>query len=473
MIGSHGPRRQAGRAVRTFTALAVAGSMVLSMGITTAAPVAAAPGVFPADCLPGSGHVWGCGTLTDAQLHQLVGMMTVAEENGFIHGGGNSTGAGEAGSANGVVRLGIPNLHLTDGPGGVRLSNQETSLPAPVGLTATWDPSAANLFGTTYATGARATGYNDAPGYGDNARQGETVWLGPMMNQVVIPTAGRNFETLGEDQNLASAMAVQEVLGSQNNGIIVQLKHYVDNDFENGRSSTSVYVDERTIHEGEMQAFSASVAAGAGSVMCSYNRVNDIYACGNELVINDILKGQFGLQGFITTDWGAAHAPTDLMHGLDMEQSGSGNLGKTVVNNIGASSTLLANSPASATVIKVPSVSNFNVGNTITVDTGANLESTTIAAVGTATANTTISGLSTTLATPAIVGDTNIRVASTSNMAVGQTLRLDYGASQEDTVITAVGTGCSPPRRSPAPPGWATPTSRSCPRPRSSSATCS
>ena len=441
MISHLGPRHAAGQVLRAFTSLAVAGSLVLSTGITTAAPVAAAPG-YPAACLPGSGHIWGCGTLTDAQLHQLVGMMTLAEEDNLIHGGGSGSGAGEAGSANGVMRLGIPTVHLTDGPAGVRLSTQETAEPAPVGLTATWDPSAALAFGTQVGQAARSTGYNDPPGYGDGVSRGQTVWLAPMMNQVVVPTAGRNFETLGEDQNLASALAVQEVIGVQNNGMIAQIKHYVDNDFENGRNSASVYVDERTIHEGEMQAFSASIAAGAGSVMCSYNRVNDIYACSNDLTLKNILKGQFGLQGFVTTDWGAVHRSQDLMSGLDMEQSSSGSLGTSIVNNVGASSTLLVSTVAGATSLKLTSVSHIAVGNTITVD-GGNVQTSTVAAVGTAGTSTTISGLSTTLAAAYTPGDAAIKVSSVSNMAVGQTLTLDYVGAQETGVIASVGSSGS------------------------------
>src|SRR5262249_28115459 len=143
----------------------------------------------------------------------------------------------------------IPPWHWTDGPAGVRLGAQETAMPAPVGLTASFDPDLAYLYGHTVGLDARATTQDG--------------WYAPMMNQVSIPTGGRNFETLGEDPFLMSEMAAPEVMGAQDVGFTTEIKHFVDNDFENGRTSTSVYVDERTIHEGEMQSFEASVHAGA------------------------------------------------------------------------------------------------------------------------------------------------------------------------------------------------------------------
>ena len=203
MITARAPRRQAGRLLRAVTSLAVAGSMVLSMGITSAAPVAADDPGYPANCLPGSGAIWGCGTLTDAQIHDLISMMTVAEEDGFIHGGGSGTGAGEAGSTRGVVRLGIPAVHLTDGPAGVRLSTRDGDA-RPGGpdrdLGSRRPPSLRREVGRPPRQRLQ-----DPPGYGDNARQGENVWLAPMINMVKYVTGGRNFETLGEDPYLAAS----------------------------------------------------------------------------------------------------------------------------------------------------------------------------------------------------------------------------------------------------------------------------
>jgi beta-glucosidase len=264
---------------------------------------------------------WGSGTLTDAELHSLVAQMTLSEEGGMVHGEGdppNSPGAtasctasavgcvGEAGWIPGVARLGIPPLRMTDGPAGIRLRHVETAMPAPVGLAATFDTAAARRYGATVGKAGRATN--------------QDVWLGPMVNQVNFPTGGRNFETLGEDPYLAGQLAAQEVTGVQSEGLIAELKHYAENDFENGRTSTSVAIDDQTLHETELQAFEAGIKAGAGSVMCSYNRINNIYGCGNDTLLHSILRQQLAFTGFVQSDWGAVHKTTDLYYGTDIEQ---------------------------------------------------------------------------------------------------------------------------------------------------------
>ena len=273
------------------------------------------------------GTAWGSGTLSEQNLVDLVAKLTVAEKDAQIHGSSDSACAtaplgcwGQAGWIPGVADVGIPPLRLTDGPAGVRLGHVETAMPAPVGLTATFDRNASQLFGASVGAAARASN--------------QDVWLAPMINMVNYVTGGRNFETLGEDPYLASELVANEVKGVQGEGMIAQIKHYITNDFENGRNSTSVKIDEQTLHETELPAFEAGVKAGAGSVMCSYNRINDVYGCGNEWTLNSVLKGELGFTGFVTSDWGATHRTTDLIHGLDMEQSGSSNLGTPVVNAV-------------------------------------------------------------------------------------------------------------------------------------------
>src|SRR5438477_183684 len=288
--------------------------------VTVAALVLVAPAAQAHD-RPGG---WGSGTLTDAELHSLVAQMAMAEEAGTVHGEGdppNSPGAnancaasavgcvGEAGWIPGVARLGIPPLRMTDGPAGIRLRHVETAMPAPVGLAATFDTAAARRYGATVGRAGRATN--------------QDVWLGPMVNQVNYPTGGRNFETLGEDPYLAGQLAAQEVLGVQSQGLVAELMHYIDNDFENARKSTSVRIDDQTLHETELQAFEAGIRAGAGSVMCSYNRINDIYGCGNDPLLNSVLRQQLAFTGFVQSDWGAVHKTTDLFYGTDIEQPGN------------------------------------------------------------------------------------------------------------------------------------------------------
>ena len=261
--------------------------------------------------------VWGSGTLTGAELASLVTQMTPDEEVGMLHGYGDPPSAtspvpsvnGEAGGIAGVPRLGIPPLRFTDGPAGIRLRHVETAMPAPVGLAATWDPGTAAQYGATVGDAGRATG--------------EDVWLAPMINAVNFVTGGRNFETLGEDPYLAGQLVTSEVQGVQNKGMIAEIKHYAENDFENGRNSTSVTINDQTLHETELQAFQAAIDAGAGAVMCSYNRINTVYSCGNDATLNGVLRGQLGFKGFVTSDWGAVHRVSDLLHGNDIEQPGN------------------------------------------------------------------------------------------------------------------------------------------------------
>jgi beta-glucosidase len=266
------------------------------------------------------GDGWGNGTLTDPELLTLVAEMTLAEKTGMVHGSADTTCAttlpegcvGQAGWIPGVPRLGIPPLRMTDGPAGVRLGHVETALPAPAGLAASFDTGDALAYGRSMGAAARATG--------------QDVWLGPMINAVTFPTGGRNFETLGEDPYLAGTLGAEEVRGAQGAGLIAELKHYIENDFENGRTSTSVTIDDQTLHETELLAFQAGIEAGAGSVMCSYNRINDIYGCGSSSTLQTVLRQQLAFTGFVQSDWGAVHKMTDLVNGTDIEQPSARNL---------------------------------------------------------------------------------------------------------------------------------------------------
>jgi beta-glucosidase len=264
------------------------------------------------------------GTLTEAELRGLVAQMTQAEEVSMIHGqpeGANCNSdpasgpvlpvispsfqgcAGQAGFNPGVPRLGIPPLRQTDGPAGVRLGHVETALPAPVGLAASFDRGAAADFGRVIGREGRATN--------------QDVLYAPMINQVVVPTAGRNFETLGEDPFLMGELVAEEVRGVQGQGLIATIKHFAMNDFENARQQTSIAVGEQALHELELQAFEKGVHAGSGAVMCAYSRVDDVYSCSNDLLLNQILRGNFGFDGWVLSDFGATHRLSDLVHGLD------------------------------------------------------------------------------------------------------------------------------------------------------------
>ena len=179
-----------------------------------------------------------------------------------------------------------------------------------MGLTATFDRAAALDYGIVVGREGRATN--------------QDVLYAPMINQVAFPTAGRNFETLGEDPYLAGELVAHETRGVQGEGLIVTLKHMAQNDFENSRTNTAIKLDERTLHESELQAFEKGIEEGhAGSIMCAYSRISpsdsgfDTYSCGNKLLLDSIARDTFGFTGWVLTDFGAVHRLSDLLNGLD------------------------------------------------------------------------------------------------------------------------------------------------------------
>ena len=305
------------------------------------------------------------GTLTAAELRELVAQMTLAEKVSMIHGAPEGADcnsnpdagpifpvvspsfagcAGQAGYNRGVPRLGIPPLRQTDGPAGIRLGHEATALPAPVVLAATFDRRSATDFGSVLGREGRAID--------------QDVLYAPMINLVTVPTAGRNFETLGEDAVLAGELVAEEVRGIQGEGLIATLKHFAMNDFENARMQTSIAIDEQTLRELELPAFEKGVRAGAGAVMCAYSRVNDVYSCSNDLLLQQILRGQFGFQGWVLSDFGATHRLSDLMHGLDSAMPQGNNAG-------------LRDDPDPGTLRDPPGVGEPGTGRTLTTAVAA------------------------------------------------------------------------------------------------------
>jgi beta-glucosidase len=201
---------------------------------------------------------------------------------------------------------------MSDGPTGVRSNIGEAATVFPVGvaIAATWNPELAGRVAAAIAREAKALG--------------EHVILAPTINIVRTPVWGRNFETYSEDPVLAGRIAAAYVEGLQGEGIGASLKHFAANNQELNRMDTSVELDERTLREIYLAAFEAVVkAANPWTVMASYNRVRGVHASENRYLLTDILKGEWGYDGVVVSDWGAVHATAPAANaGLDLEMPG-------------------------------------------------------------------------------------------------------------------------------------------------------
>ena len=220
----------------------------------------------------------------------------------------------------GVARLGIPEFWMTDGPHGIRpevlwdeweqagwTNDSCVAFPALTCLAATWNPKIALLYGKSIGEEARY--------------RNKTVLLGPGVNIYRSPLNGRNFEYMGEDPYLAGKMVVPYVQGVQQNGVAACVKHYALNNQEVNRHTTNVIVDDRALYEIYLPAFKAAVQEGkAWAIMGSYNLYKDQHGCHNQYLLNDILKGEWGFDGVVISDWGGVHNTQQaITNGLDME----------------------------------------------------------------------------------------------------------------------------------------------------------
>ncbi|MFJ9041675.1 beta-glucosidase [Streptomyces sp. NPDC102406] len=243
------------------------------------------------------------------RVESLLRRLTLDEKLTFLHGATDPRDLGQAGYVPGVPRLGIPPLRLADGPAGVRVTAHATALPAPVLLASAFDPALARRYGQVIGREGRALG--------------QDVLLSPMVNLIRTPYAGRNFETFSEDPLLASDVVAQEIEGIQGEGLIATVKHFALNNQEKDRMTIDVRADEQTLHELELRGFKAAVAAGAGSVMGAYNKVDTTFACENKALLTDILRDRWHFTGWVMTDWFATHTTvTGITAGLDMEMPG-------------------------------------------------------------------------------------------------------------------------------------------------------
>lgn len=249
----------------------------------------------------------------EERIEDALSRMTLEEKVGMLHAQSKFSSAG-------VPRLGIPEFWTTDGPHGIRpevlwdewnqakwTNDSCVAFPALTCLAATWNPDVAVLYGKSIGEEARY--------------RKKDILLGPGVNIYRTPLNGRNFEYMGEDPYLASKMVVPYVKGVQSNGVAACVKHYALNNHEVNRHTTNAVIDDRTLYELYLPAFKAAVVdGGAWSIMGSYNLYKDQHGCHNRYLLNDILKGEWGFDGVVVSDWGGTHDTAEAIdNGLDME----------------------------------------------------------------------------------------------------------------------------------------------------------
>ncbi|OQA42270.1 MAG: Thermostable beta-glucosidase B [Chloroflexi bacterium ADurb.Bin325] len=246
-------------------------------------------------------------------IRSIVQQMTLEEKAALCTGATTWT-------TTAIERLGVPELWVSDGPHGLRRVAQaeglgSESLPATCFPTASctassWDRELLGQLGEALAAEALALGVG--------------VVLGPGVNMKRTPVCGRNFEYFSEDPYLAGELAASFIDGIQGKGVGTSLKHYAANNQEYQRMTMNSVVDERTLREIYLPAFEIAVKkAQPWTVMCSYNRINGVYGSEHHRLLTEILKDEWGLEGFVVSDWGAVHdRVAALRGGLDLEMPG-------------------------------------------------------------------------------------------------------------------------------------------------------
>lgn len=248
-------------------------------------------------------------TTTDDPVEATLERLSREQKLSLVRGAPDPEGTA-TGYLSGVDAAGVPPFRLVDGPLGIRAEDERaTAFPASIATAATFDTDLARRQGAAMAREARALN--------------QDALLAPGVNVVRVPHCGRNFEYLSEDPVAAGDVGAALVEGIESEGVVATVKHFVANNQETHRTTVSAEVDERTLRELYLPPFRATVDAGVGSVMTAYNRVNGTHMSDHESLVGEVLKGEWGFEGYAVSDWyglettvGAATA------GLDVEMPG-------------------------------------------------------------------------------------------------------------------------------------------------------
>jgi len=266
----------------------------------------------------------------DKQIDGIIKQMTLEEKINMLHAKHMFVSAG-------VERLGIADMIYADGPFGIREEMQPdgwmplgwekdkaTFFPTGSALAATWSPELAYAYGTGMAREARL--------------RGKDMILGPAINIQRIPTGGRTYEYLSEDPFLSSRLSVGYTKGVQDNGVAACLKHYALNNQENNRGTVNVIVGERAMRGIYLPPFKAAVEeADAYGVMAAYNKVNGWWCAENDILLNKILRDQWGFAGMVISDWNGTHSTVNaITNGLNVEMPTQKYLGKALLDSVKA-----------------------------------------------------------------------------------------------------------------------------------------
>ncbi|GGA77758.1 glycosyl hydrolase [Edaphobacter acidisoli] len=260
----------------------------------------------------------------DQRADLVVKQMTLDEKIQMVHGDGwgvlrpgaplDPRSNFGAGFVHGIDRLGIPDLNLADSAVGIRMAAYQgryaTLLPSTLAAACSWDTDAAFLYGSVIGRELRDQGFN--------------MTIGGGVDIMREPRNGRNFEYAGEDPVLAGTMDGYVEKGVLAQHVMSDVKHYAFNDQETGRTEVNVLLDKKAMRESDLLAFQVAIGISDPSgVMCSYNLVNNDYACENDYLLNQVLKKDFHFKGFVLSDWGGTHTTVKAaLNGLDEEMPG-------------------------------------------------------------------------------------------------------------------------------------------------------